>query len=129
MAGRSQHFAASLKPTQQSMSKRANANSVTASTTPKSQSAPRLWKISAEAGFLKGALMKSQRDLQKISAGISLIILSLAFFLLGLLSFFSKPHTDLANVDNAFRLAGSSASLFAGTTFLVASCAYWRRYP
>ena len=111
------------------MSERRNTDPATGSATPKSQSAPRLWKISAEAVSLKGALMKSQRDLQKISAGIRLIILSLAFFLLGLLSFFSKPHADLANVDNAFRLAGSSASLFAGTIFLIASCAYWRRYP
>jgi hypothetical protein len=77
-------------------------------------------------------LMKSQRRLQKISAGISLIILSLGFSFLGLLSFFNKPHADLANVpcvDSAYWIAGSSASLLAGTTFLVASCVYWRRYP
>jgi hypothetical protein len=76
-------------------------------------------------------LMKSQRRLQKISAGISLIILSLGFSFLGLLSFFNKPHADLANVpcvDSAYWIAGSSASLLAGTTFLVASCVYWRRY-
>jgi hypothetical protein len=76
--------------------------------------------------------MKSQRRLQKISAGISLIILSLAFSFLGLLSFFNKPHADLANVpcvDSASWIAGSSASLMTGTTFLVACCVYWRRYP
>lgn len=75
--------------------------------------------------------MKSQTGLQKISAGISLVILSLGFSFLGLLSFFTKPHADLANVprvDSAYRIAGSSASLLAGTTFLVASCFYWRLY-
>ena len=77
-------------------------------------------------------LMKSKRRLQKISAGMSLIILSLGFSLLGLLSFANKPHADLANVPcagTASWIAGSSASLLAGTTFLVASCVYWRRYP
>jgi hypothetical protein len=76
-------------------------------------------------------LMKSQRRLQKISAGMSLIFLSLGFSFLGLLSFFNKPDADLANVsyvDTAYRIAGSSASLLVGTIFLVASCVYWRRY-
>ena len=67
---------------------------------------------------------------QKISAGISLVILSLGFSLLGLLSFANKPHADLANVPcvgSAPCIAGSAASLLVGTTFLVASCVYWRR--
>jgi hypothetical protein len=54
------------------------------SATPKSQSELRLWKISAEAVSPKRALMKSQRRLQKISAGISLIVLSLGFSFLRL---------------------------------------------
>jgi hypothetical protein len=61
--------------------------------------------------------MKRQRHLQKISAGISLVILSLGFSFLGLLSFFNKPHADLANVpcvDSAYRIAASAASLLAG---------------
>jgi hypothetical protein len=69
---------------------------------------------------------------QKISAGISLVILSLGFSLLGLLLFANKPHADLVNVPrvgSASCIAGSAASLLAGTTFLVASCIYWRRYP
>ena len=77
------------------------------------------------------ALMKSQTRLQKISAGISLVILSLGFSSLGLLSFVNKPHADLANipqVGTASCIAGTAASLLAGTTFLVASCVYWRRY-
>jgi hypothetical protein len=76
--------------------------------------------------------MKSQRRLQKILAGISLIILSLGFSFLGLLSFLNKPHADLANVpcvDSASWIAGTSASLVVGMTFLVASYVYWRRYP
>jgi hypothetical protein len=78
------------------------------------------------------ALMKSQRRLQKISAGISLVILSLGFSLLGLLSFVNQPHADLANIPHvgtASCIAGTAASLLAGTTFLAASCVYWRRYP
>ena len=70
--------------------------------------------------------------LQKISVSMSLIILSLGVFFLGLLSFFNEPHVDLANVpcvDSASWIAGNSASFFAGSTFLVASCVYWRRYP
>ncbi len=76
--------------------------------------------------------MNTQRRLHKISAGVSLVILSLGFSFLGLLSFVNKPHADLANVpclNSASCIAGSAASLLASTTFLVASCAYWRRYP
>jgi hypothetical protein len=82
----------------------------TVAVTPKS----RLWKITAGRPYpSKRALMKRQRHLQKISASISLVILSLGFSFLGLLSFFNKPHADLANVpcvDSACRIAGSSAS-------------------
>ena len=114
---------------------------VQASATPIQPTAAATPKSSPNAGFgrslpkpypPKRALMKSQRHLQKISAGISLVILSLGFSFLGLLSFFNKPHADLANVpcvDSAYRIAGSAASLLAGTTFVVASCVYWRRYP
>ena len=87
-------------------------------------------KISAEAVSPKRALMKNQRRLQKISAGISLIVLSLGFSFLGLLPFFNNPQANLADVpgvSSASWIAGSSASLLAGTTFLVASCVYWRR--
>jgi hypothetical protein len=112
------------------MSKRRNSDPVTALATPKSRSEPLLWKIGAEAVSPKRALINTQGRLQKISAGISLIILSLAFSFLGLLSLFNKPHPDLANVrfvDSASWIAGSSASLLTGTTFLVACCVYWRR--
>src|SRR5215471_9825413 len=71
-------------------------------------------------------------DLQKICVAISLIFLSLGFFFLGLLSFLNKPHADLTNVasfPSVSWIAGSSASLLAGTTFLIASCVFWRRYP
>jgi hypothetical protein len=74
--------------------------------------------------------MKSQRRLQKISAGISLFVLSLGFSFLGLLPFFNNPQANLADVPSVstpFWIAGSSASLLAGTTFLVASCVYWKR--
>jgi hypothetical protein len=64
----------------------------------------------------KTALMKSRRRLQRISAGISLIILSLGFSLLGLLSLVNKPHADLANVPCA-----GAASWIAGS-----ASACWR---
>jgi hypothetical protein len=76
--------------------------------------------------------MKSQRRLQKISAGLSLIVLSLGFSLLGLLPYFNKPQANLEDVpfvSSAYWIAGISASLLAGTTFLVASYVYWRRHP
>ena len=103
----------------------------TAAATPKSSSNPGFGRSLPKPYPPKLALMKRQRHLQKISAGISLVILSLGFSSLGLLSFCNKPHANLANVpcvDSAYRIAGSAASLLAGTTFVVASCVYWRRY-
>ena len=105
-------------------------NQPAAAPKPEAEPATRLWKISGEAVSPKRALMKSQRRLQKISARISLVILTLGFSFLGLLSFVNKPQADLATVscvDSASSIAGSAASLLAGTTFLVASCVFWRR--
>jgi hypothetical protein len=98
--------------------------------TPGSQPEPRFGRSVPKPCPRRGPLTKRQRCLQKFSAGISLVILSLGFSFLGLLSFFNKPHADLANVpcaDSAHRIAGSAASLLAGTTFVVASCVYWRQ--
>jgi hypothetical protein len=64
----------------------------------RSSELPPAAESSGYAGLPETSLMKSQRRLQKISAGISLVILSLGFSLLGLLSFVNKPHADLANV-------------------------------
>jgi Mn2+/Fe2+ NRAMP family transporter len=72
-----------------------------------------------------------RRGLQKISVGVSLMILSLGFLFLGLVSLLNQPHGDLANVASAAsisRIAGSTASLLASTIFLVASCIYWSRH-
>jgi hypothetical protein len=138
MANRSQHRTRSLSfmisTTYPPVPAQASGTPIqpTAAATPGSQLEPRVWKISAEAVSPQRALTKRQRCLQKFSAGISLVILSLGFSFLGLLSFFNKPHADLANVpcvDSAYRIAGSAASLLAGTTFVVASCVYWRQYP
>jgi hypothetical protein len=109
-----------------------NTGPASVSATRKSQSELRVCKIGVEALSPKMALMKSPRRLQRISTGISLIVLSLAFSLLGLISFFNKLHADLAqvsSVDYASWIAGSLASLLVGTTFLAACCVYWRRYP
>jgi hypothetical protein len=137
MEYRSQHctrsvsFMISTTEPPQPLSKRREHQSIAAAT-PKSSPNPGFGRSLPNPYPPKRALMKRQRHLQKISAGISLVILSLGFSFLGLLSFFNKPHADLANVpcvDSAYRIAGSAASLLAGTTFVVASCVYWRRYP
>jgi molecular chaperone DnaK (HSP70) len=70
----------------------------------------------------KTALTKSRRRLQRISAGISLIILSLGFSLLGLLSLVNKPHADLANVPCA-----GTASWIAGSAFSLRELRLFRR--
>jgi hypothetical protein len=70
------------------------------------------------------------RDLKRTSAGISLLMLALGFSLLGILSFITRPQAELAIVSGVEQnccVAGSVASVLAGTIFLVAACIYWRR--
>ena len=74
--------------------------------------------------------MTSLRNLNHISAGISLGILALGFFLLGLLSLINRPKGGMAifsDLENGFCVAGSVVSILAGAIFLVAACIYWRR--
>jgi|SRR5208282_3362553 len=72
------------------------------------------------------------RDLKRIAAGVSLIMLALGFLLLGILSFMNRLQGELA-VGSALEknccVAGSLVSVLAGAIFLVAACIYWSRWP
>ena len=72
------------------------------------------------------------RDLKRIAAGVSLIMLALGFLLLGILSFMNRLQGELA-VGSALEknccVAGSVVSVLAGGIFLVAACIYWSRWP
>jgi len=68
------------------------------------------------------------RSAQRVSTGISLVILALGFSLIGLLSL---THGPLAGDSLAFSatscVVGGWASLAAGSIFLWAAFVYWRR--
>lgn len=66
---------------------------------------------------------------KRISVGLSLIMLSLGFFLLGILPFITRLPRELAMapvIEKHYYVAGSAASVFAGTVFLVAAWIYFR---
>jgi hypothetical protein len=70
------------------------------------------------------------RNLKQLSTGISLVILSLGFSLLGALSFFSRAEGNLpivTDLEKNCHWLGSSFSIFAGLIFLAAAYAHWRR--
>jgi hypothetical protein len=67
---------------------------------------------------------------KRLSVGLSLIMLSLGFFLLGILPFITRLPTELAMapaLERHYYVLGTAASVFAGTVFLVAACIYFRR--
>ena len=68
-------------------------------------------------------------SVQRVSAGISLVILALGFSLIGLLSL---THGPLAGDSLAFSatscVLGGWAGLAAGSIFLGAAFVYWHRY-
>src|ERR1700688_4551347 len=69
------------------------------------------------------------RNLKRASAGISLLMLALGFSLLGALSFLNRLHGELgiaSAVEQNCCVAGSAASVLAGSVFLVAACLYWK---
>jgi hypothetical protein len=69
--------------------------------------------------------------MQNLSTGISLVILSAGFSVLGILSFLNRHHDAEAVsrcLNNGFCVAGSIVSLVTGATFLFAACIYWSRY-
>jgi hypothetical protein len=84
---------------------------------------------SLETAFREYISSQASRSAQKISAGISLVILALGFSLIGLLSLM---HGPLAGDSFAFGtiscIVGGWAGLGAGTIFFCAAFVYWRRY-
>jgi hypothetical protein len=73
-----------------------------------------------------------RRNLKRIPAGVSLLMLALGFSLLGILSFMNRLQGQLA-IGSAFEknccVAGSAVSVLAGAIFFVAACIYWSRRP
>ena len=84
---------------------------------------------SLEAKLGRYSMSQASRSIQKISAGISLVILALGFSLIG---FLSLTHGPLAGDSPAFSatscVLGAWAGLGAGSIFLGAAFVFWRRY-
>ena len=72
---------------------------------------------------------QASRSAQKVSAGISLVILALGFSLIG---FLSLTHGPLAGDSLAFSatscVVGGWAGLGAGSIFFGTAFVYWRHY-
>jgi hypothetical protein len=78
-----------------------------------------------------GFRVEAMNYMQNLSTGISLVILSAGFSLLGILSFLNRHHDAEAVslcLNNGFSVAGSIVSLLTGAAFLFAACLYWSRY-
>jgi hypothetical protein len=74
--------------------------------------------------------VKTRRCLTKISTSISLVILTLGFSLLGILTFINSNREGIitaVSFENRFAVVGSSISIVLGVTFLVAASIYWSR--
>jgi len=72
--------------------------------------------------------MKTTQHLQKISTGISLVVLALGFSLIGLTSVLHPLHSgDAPDFNGTSCALGGTAGLAAGTIFFVAAFLYWRR--
>ena len=73
----------------------------------------------------------TRRVLKKISTSMSLVILTLGFSLLGLLTLLSSNREGAINtlcLENSSAVVGSSVSIVLGVAFLVAAFLYWSRY-
>jgi hypothetical protein len=69
--------------------------------------------------------MKNSQDFQKLSAGVSLVILALGFLLIGLMSLI---HTTASgNLSAMSCVIGAWASMTVAGVFLFASFVYWQR--
>jgi hypothetical protein len=80
---------------------------------------------------MKAWTTKTRTSLKKISTSISLVILTLGFSLLGLLTFVNINREGVNNAlsfENSFSIAGSSISILLGAALLVAASLYWNRY-
>ena len=70
----------------------------------------------------------SRQTLQRISTGMSLISLSLGFWVFAMLIFINRHQAELNGLSGGSSVAivgGIGASL-VGTVFLVAACVHWR---
>lgn len=73
--------------------------------------------------------MKASQRLQKISAGLSLVILALGFLLVGLVSLIPyRVSTDSLGFSTKSCAVGGWASVATASIFLIAAFVYWRRY-
>jgi hypothetical protein len=80
----------------------------------------------------RGLKKPMSRDLKRISAGVSLVMLALGFSLLGILSFMNRLQGELATgsaLEKNCCVAGGAGSLLTGAIFLVAAGIYWSRWP
>ena len=73
--------------------------------------------------------MKTSQQIQKISAGLSLMILALGFTLIGFMSILHRPLSVEALEVGATMstLIGGCAGIGAGSIFSFAGLIYWRR--
>jgi len=73
--------------------------------------------------------MKASNHFQKISAGISLLILALGFSLIGLLALIRPPLPGDALASSTTGCSiGGWASMAVASVFLFAALVYWSRY-
>jgi hypothetical protein len=83
---------------------------------------------SLEADLREYRASQVSRLLQKISAGISLVVLALGFSFIGLLSLIHGPIAGDSLAFSATSCAiGGWAGLVAGSIFLGVAFVYWRR--
>ncbi len=73
--------------------------------------------------------MKTSQQIQKNSAGVSLMVLAIGFTLMGLMSILHQPFSaDALEVDSTMStLIGGCAGMAAGSIFSLAALVYWRR--
>jgi hypothetical protein len=72
--------------------------------------------------------MKTQRNLQSISTGMSLLVLALGFSSLGILSFIGTYQDSAVygfSFPDTYSLVGSAISMIAGVTSLLGAFLYW----
>ena len=73
----------------------------------------------------------TRRWLKRISTSMSLVILTLGFSLLGLLTLINSSREGVVNTlsfEHSSAVVGSSVSIALGVAFLVAAFLYWSRY-
>ena len=74
---------------------------------------------------------KTRNYLKKVSTSISLVILTLGFSLLGLLTLINSNREGVVHIlsfENSSAVLGSSVSIILDVAFLVAAFLYWSRY-